>query len=133
MDHAPEHVAILEMWVPGIIMDEMGWDDRDEMGWDGLNFTRVSFWGQRGWVRLRRLSDRVVSVPRDRGDGLIPYLWCGRSCTGGLFIFIASVELVSCGDVAPHVINRARNAMAPSLLGGLSLPSRAHTSAEAQG
>lgn len=114
-------------------MDEMGWDDRDEMGWDGLNFTRVSFWGQRGWVRLRRLSDRVVSVPRDRGDGLIPYLWCGRSCTGGLFIFIASVELVSCGDVAPHVINRARNAMAPSLLGGLSLPSRAHTSAEAQG
>ena len=52
---------------------------------------------------------------------------------GCFSIIIVSVELVSRGDVAPPIINQARDAMAPPLLGGLSLPSLAHTSAEAQG
>lgn len=56
------------------------------------------------------------------------------SCMGGLFsIVIASVELVSRGGVAPPILDRASDAMAPLLLGGLSLLSRAHTRVDTQG
>jgi len=93
MDHAPEHVADLEMClIPGIVKDEMGWDD--------LHFTHVWFWCQRVCLRLSGGSlIWVVHVPRDRGDGR-------PSCMGGLFsIIIVSDKLVSCGGVAPHILH----------------------------
>jgi len=107
---------------------------RDEMEWGGSISLVFGFGANRdGSISGGSLIGLSLSVEIKGMASSHIYGVVDLARVGSFSIIFVSVELVSRGDVAPPIINQARDAMAPPLLGGLSLPSLAHTSAEAQG